>query len=159
MKTPSPQQACEIGIITSTWGHAFHTNSNAAVKLAQNLAHHTCSINICGAMKCTVPPQPSRPQQSPCWPSQQHTVPHPSSSWSTLSYIPHSTTAVAVAATHVLLLQVSQALEYTLWSAACESLFGFRMLNRAASVPAAAAVGFYHTPHPGLGPNLTKPAR
>ena len=71
----------------------------------------------------------------------------------------HHSTAVAVAATHVLLLQVSQALEYTLWSAACESLFGFRMLNRAASVPAAAAVVFYHTPHPGLGPNLTKPAR
>ena len=25
-KTPFPQQACEVGTITSTWGHAFHTN-------------------------------------------------------------------------------------------------------------------------------------
>lgn len=43
MKTPFPQQACEVNVITSTLGHAFHRNSNTFVKLAQNLAHGTCS--------------------------------------------------------------------------------------------------------------------
>lgn len=41
MKTSFLQKAYEVDVITSTWGPAFHTNSDTSVKLAQNLAAYT----------------------------------------------------------------------------------------------------------------------
>lgn len=41
MKTSFLQKAYEVDVITSTWGPAFHTNSDTSVKFAQNLAAYT----------------------------------------------------------------------------------------------------------------------
>lgn len=70
----------------------------------------------------------------PMLPRPTRMVPCPSPSWSTPWHMfpqtcsPHHKTAVA--ATCLLLLEVLQALGYTLWFTARESLSGFRMLTK-----------------------------